>query len=68
MHRDSSRSRALVLLAGALSAGLLWGLLRRGRRRRSEPERDRVETASEDSFPASDPPAWTGASASAGGS
>jgi hypothetical protein len=39
-------------------------------RRRADPQRSRpspecVEVTSEDSFPASDPPSWTGASASA---
>jgi hypothetical protein len=66
MHHDSSRTRELVLLGGAFAGGLLWGLLRNRRQEAREP--DPVETASEESFPASDPPAWTGASVSAGGS
>ena len=60
-------------IAAALGGGVWFASRRRSRPEhpadarpvRSVPDPECVELTSEDSFPASDPPSWTGASASA---
>jgi len=58
------------LLAMAAGAGLAAVILPPARSRRREPERDestRVDEASEDSFPASDPPSFSAPAAAVPG-
>lgn len=67
-----SKNMMWGLLAVAVGAGIAVSLAPQARRRWSEPQRDdstRIDEASEDSFPASDPPSFsaeTGAQALSG--
>jgi hypothetical protein len=49
----------------AAAIGAYFATRRRAAPERSRPSPECVEVTSEDSFPASDPPSWTGASATA---
>ncbi|HLG86816.1 MAG TPA: hypothetical protein VKZ79_06410 [Alphaproteobacteria bacterium] len=53
-------------LLGAAILGLLTYELFKQKRPERQPGRDPVERDSEDSFPASDPPGWSGTTARAG--
>lgn len=61
--RAMNRSTAAILGLGlTVALALIWRL--KARPAQPVPESDKVEKASEDSFPASDPPAWIASSLS----